>query len=995
VLSTARLTAALVLVCLCAAGAATSSARELSFEERVRAQSAIERVYYAHQIGATKPFEDALPRAVLEAKVQNYLKQSTALDKLWHTPVTAEMLQAELGRMLRGSRMPERLQEIFLALGNDSVLIQECLARATLVDRLTRSFYAFDQRLHASTRDEIEKIRTGLIGGGIDPRQERPGRMEIEVVPGTEGETDALQRLVVTPARFEGWRRELGGSSQAIRVKEDREAFMLRVLLEGDDSHLRVAQYRVQKTSWDTWWSNAALELEGAAPTVALANTSILGAFQVQDLRPTPAGSACIGTWDNGSMDDLPDPRFGHTAVWTGSLMIVWGGDYGALLNTGGRYDPSTDTWTPTSTANAPEGRRSHTAVWTGDRMVVWGGYLPGASQSGGSYDPFTDTWTRTSAIGAPEGRFFHTAVWTGTEMLVWGGIGSPFAAIQTGGRYNPATDTWAALSLTGAPSARADHTAVWTGSSMVVWGGGPDNTKVNTGGRYDPDTDTWTPTSTLQAPSAMALHTAVWSGNRMIVWGKAKGLPPSGGRYDPSSDTWEPVSTTGAPTGSDRHAAVWTGQLMLVWGGLSGGVEVGTGGRYDPVTDAWTSISTVGAPEARHSHRAVWTGRTMVVWGGRFDLSGDRDVELNSGGRYDPATDTWTPTSTLAAPEGRDTHTSLWTGSLMVVWGGQRIEDLDVNTGGRYDPATDSWTATSTLHAPSARAGHTAVWTGSQMVVWGGGPNTLSAVSTGGRYNPNTDAWTPTSLTGAPSPRLGHTAVWTGARMIVWGGRNDTTTLNTGGRYDPIADTWTPTSITHVPEDRFHHSAVWTGTRMVVWGGFRTPSSADPFIVTGGQYDPLSDTWTRTSTKGAPRGRTGQTTIWTGTQMVIWGGSQYIDHVYPTGGRYDPAADTWKLTSLVGAAGARTGHSAVWTGSTMIVWGGMLQNQAGTNTGARYDPVANAWTPTSTAGTATARAFHTAIWTGNSMIVWGGGTDVDQDEGSTNTGGRFSLECP
>jgi hypothetical protein len=33
-----------------------------------------------------------------------------------------------------------------------------------------------------------------------------------------------------------------------------------------------------------------------------------------------------------------------------------------------------------------------------------------------------------------------------------------------------------------------------------------------------------------------------------------------------------------------------------------------------------------------------------------------------------------------------------------------------------------DSWTATSTTNAPSPRSSHTAVWTGSEMIVWGGG---------------------------------------------------------------------------------------------------------------------------------------------------------------------------------------------------------------------------------------------------------------------------------
>ena len=46
-----------------------------------------------------------------------------------------------------------------------------------------------------------------------------------------------------------------------------------------------------------------------------------------------------------------------------------------ASLNTGGRYNPGTDTWTATSTTNAPAARAFHTAVWTGSEMIVWGGY--------------------------------------------------------------------------------------------------------------------------------------------------------------------------------------------------------------------------------------------------------------------------------------------------------------------------------------------------------------------------------------------------------------------------------------------------------------------------------------------------------------------------------------------------------------------------------------------------------------------------------------------
>ena len=38
----------------------------LTFEDRVRAQEAIERDYHSYQFGATRPYEEAMPREILE-----------------------------------------------------------------------------------------------------------------------------------------------------------------------------------------------------------------------------------------------------------------------------------------------------------------------------------------------------------------------------------------------------------------------------------------------------------------------------------------------------------------------------------------------------------------------------------------------------------------------------------------------------------------------------------------------------------------------------------------------------------------------------------------------------------------------------------------------------------------------------------------------------------------------------------------------------------------
>src|SRR5205823_4058251 len=99
---------------------------------------------------------------------------------------------------------------------------------------------------------------------------------------------------------------------------------------------------------------------------------------------------------------------------------IVWGGDVGLALATkatGGRYDPSHDTWTPTSVGTVPLGRNYPTVLWTGSEMIIWGGEF----STGSRYDPATDTWTPTATSGTPAGNHGNTPVWTGTEMLVFG----------------------------------------------------------------------------------------------------------------------------------------------------------------------------------------------------------------------------------------------------------------------------------------------------------------------------------------------------------------------------------------------------------------------------------------------------------------------------------------------------------------------------------------------------------------------------------------------
>lgn len=74
-----------------------------------------------------------------------------------------------------------------------------------------------------------------------------------------------------------------------------------------------------------------------------------------------------------------PSARAWHQAVWNGSRMIIWGGQSGInqFPTDFGVYHPAAngaDFWKAVNSEFGPSPRRGHTAVWTGDSVLIWGG---------------------------------------------------------------------------------------------------------------------------------------------------------------------------------------------------------------------------------------------------------------------------------------------------------------------------------------------------------------------------------------------------------------------------------------------------------------------------------------------------------------------------------------------------------------------------------------------------------------------------------------------
>ena len=236
-------------------------------------------------------------------------------------------------------------------------------------------------------------------------------------------------------------------------------------------------------------------------------------------------------------------------------------------------------------------------------------------------------------------------------------------------------------------------------------------------------------------------------------------------------------------------------------------------------------------------------------------------------------------------------------------------------------------------------------------------------------------DSWTPISVVDAPTARTAHSAVFTRIdvtdQMIVWGGQDSGILpfANTGGRWKRSTNKWTATTTDGAPSGREGQPAVWTGHEMIVWGG---DAGTDTFLNTGGRYDPVRDVWQPTTLTGAPIGRFGHSLVWTGDRAIVWGGATGFVGVTNTGALYDPFTDTWTPTTTVGAPSPRTGQASIWTGSQMLVWGGIADGTY-VNDGALYDPRTDTWTPISSMNAPSPRLFFAASWDSTNLFIWGG----------------------
>lgn len=297
-----------------------------------------------------------------------------------------------------------------------------------------------------------------------------------------------------------------------------------------------------------------------------------------------------------------------------------------------------------------------------------------------------------------------------------------------------------------------------------------------------------------------------------------------------------------------------------------------------------------------------------MVIWGGEsFPAEKPREA---TGAAYDPALDRWRILP-KAPVDVRSGHVAAFTGKEMLVWGGQNAKNPTLSDGAAYNPKTDSWRRI----APSplrGGVGFVGVWTGTEwLLVEANKPGEPRAPSgKGAAYNPAADTWR--EIADAPlRPGFGATATWTGTTLVVI---RFSEHESRGAQYDPEVDKWTSIPGNPGLGLQAYDFATLTGDGLLVTRDTVQTTNGIQAGPAAWVYDPSRMVWSSVTAPPAqlPYGRP---VLADG--MVIY---------YAPGGEqswaYSPDDERWIAVPIVEDR-LREFWTTVWTGQDLLVWGG------------------------------------------------------------------------
>lgn len=610
---------------------------------------------------------------------------------------------------------------------------------------------------------------------------------------------------------------------------------------------------------------------------------------------PTQSATATVGvpgfvTWG------LNTARFNNAATQLpdGKILFSGGTNTSCQSTSAEVYDPAIDR--STSTTGMLVARCTHTATLlpNGKVLLAGGQTFGGITATAELFDQALGTFAATGSMTSPRGGQTATLLSNG-KVLIAGGVDCPQTCsivYNTAELYDPSAGTFTATGSMSAARNGATGTLLSNGNVLIAGGTGLCVTTCvynNTAKIYNPSTGTFTPTGTMLVSGADQVATLLPSGQVLFAGGFV------GGQYTTTAEIYDPSLGSFSQTGNLNiarnlfTATLLTNGTVLIAGGDSTFAAPAPAEIYDPSSGSFALTGSLHQPRFGNTANLLSNG-TVVITGGGF-----ASTEF-----YNPATGVFTSNSTFMSIDRTvHTQTKLADGRFLII-GGMDTGQTVLSSAEIYDPTTNMFTLTGSL--ATGRQMHTATLLGNGTVlVVGGFTDRLMATiaSTAELYNPVTGAFGPTSSPNVPRAEQTATLLPNG-KVIIAGGQS------TGGSvpglpttsvelYDPTARTFTLAGNMTAPRDN-HTATLLNDGRVLIAKGIYSFTMSQ----TGANYalTELYDPSTGLFTPVGPSNFSGTMPVPFGSTLLA-NGQVLVD----AGTIFDPPTDTLSTFTTSGAA--------------------------------------------------------------------------------------------
>lgn len=361
--------------------------------------------------------------------------------------------------------------------------------------------------------------------------------------------------------------------------------------------------------------------------------------------------------------------------------------------------------------------------------------------------------------------------------------------------------------------------------------------------------------------------------------------------------------------------------RLRAIVGLLGAGLVL----AFPAAAATWSSAGSMAIDRLGHQATLLTDGRVLVT-GGNSQAALNGGYDTRSAEIYDPSSNSWSATGSLANGRDQSTATRLANGKVLVAGGiNANICAGDI-TAELYDPALGTWSFTGSLSV--ARASPTAtLLTGGKVLVAGGGNRCGGIFGSAELYDPATGTWTSTGNMTIPRERANAVLLLDG-RVLVAGGQTPSggqfPSVSSAEIFDPVTGTWAPTGSMNVTRSSFALVLLSDGRVLAAAGysgnGFSNFGNGPEVEI----YDPATGVWSLTASTSVARSNGSFSLLGDGRVLAVGGAAGLTTH--SSAELWDPATSMWTPTASL--AQARLAHTAtVLSNGNVLVAAGYFEN--------------------------------------------------------------------